>query len=136
MANKVTHAPKAVIDELDRGDFNTPLDLLYTLSENGIKETTKWFIQEEVDAIEAQKALVNHVFGNERLQPEREPRYVVEVGEGAHRQLLTKFKGMYRSTIIDITEDHVNYGKDTHTLSLEEAKHIQAVVGGTIEEIK
>ena len=77
---KITHAPQAVIDELSTIGSLTPslvLDNIYKLKR--FNNTRLWISHQHTGK---QLAIINHVFGDERLQPERETRYIVTDGGG------------------------------------------------------
>ncbi|QVV90842.1 hypothetical protein [Weissella tructae] len=90
MTNKVTHAPKAVIEKLDKLK-NT--DMIYELFEQGSvldantygdnNVVDSWVYEvEDGPILQRELAVINHVFNNERLQPERDPRWYVEKDGG------------------------------------------------------
>lgn len=134
MASEVKYAPKAVIDELD--DFEgTPSDLFS--EDEGIllklSKTGKWvFLSAGAWQKEREIAVYNHVFGDERLQPEREPRYYVnsiDVDGEDVTYYLTDLR------ILDFCQSRENV-KYECGMSKQLAEAIVAEIGGTIEEIK
>lgn len=90
MENKVVkYAPKEVIEELDNWEkpHNSVAvlleDILYKL--NGFTRETSQFVygdSNEYSNTVGELAVAKHVFGIERLQPERETRYIVTDGGG------------------------------------------------------
>lgn len=80
MTNKITHAPQSVIDELNgNAKLHSPLRVLKRVEQNFFPETKKWVLANEGSENESkQVAIINHVFRDEKLQPEREPRYYVQ----------------------------------------------------------
>lgn len=132
----VKYAPEAVIDELDNAlptlNPYTVLDTFLVGPQSS--ETKDWYEsqQKKFSHADIQLAIINHVFNNERLQPEL--RYFV------------KFKDFDGDTAIvakgALTSVHV-YFKTTHDdigysngIDHETAEKAQDLYGGTIEEIK
>lgn len=78
MTNKITHAPQAVINELDGmsiGLIPSPRELLMVFSDISILDD--WVYDGSGNYEEKQLALVNHFFGDDKLLPYREPEYLV-----------------------------------------------------------
>lgn len=137
----VKYAPKAVIDELDNNakDY-IPFGLLEVIIKpefDNMVNTRNWYkrmresdINESI--LKTQMAIINHVFGNERLQPEREPRYYVEFVDdmGNNIQILSS---NYLKVSICYSDSTPNYEEG---LNHGTAVKAQALYGGTIEEIK
>ncbi|AIM63088.1 hypothetical protein [Weissella ceti] len=140
MTNKVTHAPTAVIDELDKLK-NT--DMIYELFERGsvldtntlgdsnVVDSWVYGIEHEL-TLKRELAVINHVFNNERLQPEREPRYYVDATDkdGCSFYLASSGAWVVRGTYDPETISY-DCGLDHET-----AVKAQALYGGTIKEIK
>jgi hypothetical protein len=156
MENKVTHAPKAVIDELDKLSYICVFELFATgaiLDANSsgyINSVEKWvYCSEGKTALERELAVIKHLFGNERLQPEREPRYytikklgepidllhgVYVVNELIRRTFHGKDFNFIERTSVKSPED---YSPDyVRGMSYAMAKAIADETGAKIEEIK
>ncbi|MCW0953275.1 hypothetical protein OIT44_04190 [Weissella ceti] len=79
MTNKITHAPQTVINQLDginRKAIASPRELLIVFPDISILDD--WVYDGDGNYEDKQLAIVNHFFGDEKLQPEREPRYYVQ----------------------------------------------------------
>lgn len=127
---KITHAPQAVIDELSTIGSLTPslvLDNIYKLKR--FNNTRLWISHQHTGK---QLAIINHVFGDERLQPERETKYYVS-SEDNDGETVVYF--MTDLGIIDCAQyDTVIIYEAGFSKQLAEA--IVAEVGGEIKEIK
>ncbi|MHD0286830.1 hypothetical protein [Weissella tructae] len=137
MTNKVTHAPKPVIDELDNAREEVVVKSLFAV------EIISCLVNEEGDYPHAEQwfdsdskviPVMNHLMGNERLQPEREPRYYVEFYDDKDMKWFVRASEI---TIVDTVPEWA-IGTISYDCGLdhETAVKAQALYGGTIEEIK
>lgn len=130
---KITHAPKEVIDELDEMPlWYIPADLLGRVANDDGTSINEWLHVDPRLIGGKQLAIINHVFGNECLQPEREPRwYVVSADDDG--ECVVYFK-----TDLNII-DFINYGDVIpyeKGMSKQLADAIVAEVGGEKVEVK
>lgn len=133
MGSEVKDAPKAVIEELDNFDDgeNFPSGLLTWIidHEDSLENTTKWLYRSD-NQREKEVAVVNHVFGNERLQPEREPRWTVE----------KEINGYTKSLVFESGETNFRSYTPNATymfgLTEEQARGYAELFGGEPKEIK
>ncbi|ARQ94573.1 hypothetical protein pwc_39 [Weissella phage PWc] len=141
MTNEVVkYAPKAVIEELSDVDIEWLYiaDILDSLeeSEGDYLNTQKWLNYDESnikDVNDRETAIVNHLMGIERLQPEREPRYYVEFYDDVDDRSIIHGCSYLP---VDVTFDNVYVPHYEHGLDHETAEKAQALYGGTIKEIK
>jgi len=141
MASKVTHAPQEVIDELDSIDLykisiKDLLNGIYGISFPPLTNVRKWLASDpsrEEHEYHAQ-AIIAHVYGDERLQPERETRYYVEFIDTNDvswevRSSNTKNVGVFlkHENVFLPYEQSI-----THDLAVK----AQALYGGEIKEVK
>lgn len=140
MENEVVkYAPKAVIEELDK---IKNIDMIYELFQQGcVLDVTTFGNSNIVDTwvygigyeltLKRELAVINHVFGNERLQPEREPRYYVKFIDSEGDLTYVRASNV-RSVYLTL-----NFAPDYEQgIDYETAAKAQALYGGTIKEIK
>lgn len=133
MTNKITHAPADVISELDKLDSwgVTPRDLLNEInSDTKKRHNAHVFVYQHgaTTTAERQLAIVNHVFGDIKLQPEREPRWYVQVESGQKVELDERgIPDIYR---LNTSVPYEN------GMSEKQAKGYAELFGGEAKEIK
>lgn len=138
MTNKITHAPQEVVEELGIDTLVYPSHLLTDIYKMARFENVKRWLGEG-DVTDKQLAIVNHVFGKEKLQPEREPRWYVTKKSPWSRNIT--FVYMLRTGVLSefaMTErgmSGLNIGYE-NGISERLANSILAETGGEKVEIK
>lgn len=143
MTNKITHAPQEIIDLLDKYKETKKHSILNFLSlVNDVDfPQSKWRILHYFmydperfysKDLPYEQAAINHVFGDERLQPEREPKYYVS-SEDNDGGTVVYFVGDLGIIGFFSHEYDIPYEQG---FSKKLAESIVAEVGGEIKEIK
>lgn len=144
MANKITHAPVEVIKELDILVEKAEYEPRYFLvditeaNEHGkaypIGSICEWYneiYRKTGERTHVEKALLAHLFFDEKLQPEREPHWYVGAKDGEGNNVNYFYDGVGNIYPYTHTRPSYDFG-----ITKEKADLIAKATGGEAKEIK
>lgn len=146
----MTRAPQEVIEHLDENALVGPSHgMIYVLfSEGGILDiedvelsnpVSEWVYGGTLGSTfsrEREQAVINHVFGGEKLQPEREPRFYVQNDTHGNTYFDLSLRDAYGDQV-PTQQDFNAHGKPTYErgMSEEQADLFIQAFGGTKEKL-